>query len=614
MRMQTRTARVVTNETCNQNCAFCHARQPREQRAFIAPAAVRCRIELNARADTELILTGGEPTLRLDLEALVTHARASNAGAVALETNAALIDAPRARALAAAGLDIARIHAPAWDETLDAMTRDPGAFAATSRGARALADAGVTLVACTPVVRANARGGLAQLPQQLARSGLPWQTLEVGVPTSAPNFSALLPLRDAAMIIADMDLAARDAAIPMQFGEALIPPCCFPTPALVAHVFSLTAGGASRPGYRRTNDCNDCRAADRCPGFPVAALKREPNLRAIPLTQDRIRRRLSRIGSVATQIERELAQDDVYRTPHGEVLPGRIVRINFRCNQSCHFCFVSTHLPSAQDAAIRREIVSIARKGGVAALSGGEPTLNPALLDYVRLARAEGARHVELQTNAIRLAEPGFADNLIAAGTDQLHVSLHGSTAAISDAITNAPGTFKKTLLGIDAAARTSVTLRLNFVFCETNRRDFPDFVDLVARRWPKAHIIISFVAASTDLVPRTKDLVPRYTDVLDHLSEGCRRADEHGVAVAGLESLCGIPLCLLPGDLTKYFDLAQIPDGLDRGETVKTEACTRCALRGRCFGLRGSYAELHGTDELVPVSREDAAGNASLA
>ena len=104
--------------------------------------------------------------------------------------------------------------------------------------------------------------------------------------------------------------------------------------------------------------------------------------------------------------------------------------------------------------------------------------------------------------------------------------------------------------------------------------------------------------------MPRTTELVPRYSDVLAHLSEGCRRAEEYGITVAGLESLCGIPLCLVPGDLTKYFELGEIPDGLDRGETVKVTACQRCALTDRCFGLRGSYASLHGTDELAPVAR----------
>lgn len=602
-----RTARVVTNETCNQNCAFCHSRRPVEDRAFIAPAAVRRRITGRARAGTELILTGGEPLLRRDLESLVKHAKASGAASVSVETNAALVDRARAAALAAAGLDTARVHAPAWNSSLDEITQDPGGFDATAAGARAFADAGVRLIASTPIVRANARDRdrLASLPERLAQSGLPWRVLEVGVPTTAPDDGTLLPVREAAAIIAAMDLNARAAGIPMQFGEALIPPCSFPSPARIAHLYSLTAGGAVRHGHERTGDCADCRAADRCPGFPTAALQRERDLRAVPITEDRVRRRLTLIGTVEQQVRRELAQDDVYRTTDGEVIPARIVRINFQCNQSCHFCFVSTHLPTAADSAVRKEIVNISRRGGVATLSGGEPTLNPALLDYVRLARAEGARHVELQTNAIRLDRPGFAEELVAAGADQLHVSLHGSTAEISDAVTNAPGTFAKTVIGIDAAARTSATLRLNFVFCETNRRDFPDFVDLVAQRWPTAHIIVSFVAASTDVVPRTKDLVPRYSDVLDFLSEGCRRAEEHSVAVSGLESLCGIPLCLVPGDLTTYFELGQIPDGLDRGETVKAAACADCALNDRCFGLRGSYAELHGTHELSAVSRD---------
>ena len=603
-----RTARVVTNETCNQNCAFCNARRTREERSFIAPAAVRRRITGCARADTEVILTGGEPTLRRDLEALIRHAKSSGAKSVCLETNAALIDDNRARSLADAGLDAARVHAPAWDESLDEITRDPGAFDATLAGAQALASVGVRLMAAAPVVRANAET-LTTLPAQLAESGLPWQALEVGVPVEAPDTAELIPIRQAAEIIAAMDASARASGIPLQFGAALIPPCAFESPSRIAHLFSLTAGGSQRPGYRRPPECAGCRAEDRCPGFPIAALERDPELHAAPVTEDRVRRRLSMISSVESQVRRELAQDDVYRAPDGSSIPARIVRINFQCNQSCHFCFVSTHLPTADDLAIRREITTIARRGGVAVLSGGEPTLNPNLLDYVRLARSAGASHVELQTNAIRLGRAGVVNELAAAGVNQLHISLHGSTAEISDTVTNAPGTFEKTVLGIDAAvdAAPPLTLRLNFVFCEANRRDFPAFVDLVAARWPSAHIIVSFVAASTDVVPRSKELVPRYSDVLGYLSEGCRRAAAQNITVTGLESLCGIPLCLVPGDLSGYFELAQIPEGLDRGETVKADACSGCALTGRCFGLRRSYAELHGSSELRPVANQAA-------
>ena len=106
--------RVVTNETCNQNCWFCNARRPAERPAFIARAAVRARIEAARDGDPrEIVLTGGEPAMRSDLADLVQRA-AAGGRRVVLETNAALLDAARARALAAAGLHTARVQLVAW--------------------------------------------------------------------------------------------------------------------------------------------------------------------------------------------------------------------------------------------------------------------------------------------------------------------------------------------------------------------------------------------------------------------------------------------------------------------------------------------------------------------
>ena len=148
-----RTARVYTNETCNQNCGFCDRRAPRERPAFVDAGAVIRRIDA-AEAST-VVLTGGEPTLRRDLEALIAHAKRGGAR-VELETNAALLDGARATARAGAGLDLARVHLPAWGDAGDAITRDPGGFAATREGMRALARAGVPLEVAVPLVRANA--------------------------------------------------------------------------------------------------------------------------------------------------------------------------------------------------------------------------------------------------------------------------------------------------------------------------------------------------------------------------------------------------------------------------------------------------------------------------
>src|SRR5262249_19520599 len=122
--------RVITNETCNQNCWFCNARRPAERPDFVARPAGRRRVAPAPGGGTrEVVLTGGEPTLRSDLADLVR--RAADGGVrVVLETNAALIDAARARALAEAGVDTARVQLVAWGEAADGVTRDPGGFAA----------------------------------------------------------------------------------------------------------------------------------------------------------------------------------------------------------------------------------------------------------------------------------------------------------------------------------------------------------------------------------------------------------------------------------------------------------------------------------------------------
>src|SRR5258706_8493613 len=146
-----RVARVVTNVTCNQNCTFCNARRPVEDPTLVAEARRSIERALEEGVE-EIVLTGGEPTLRRDLEKLVAACKRVEKTRVVLETNAALIDDARAHQLAVAGLDVARIHWPASNQRADRITRDPGGFQATLAGAFALARAGISLEASHPIV------------------------------------------------------------------------------------------------------------------------------------------------------------------------------------------------------------------------------------------------------------------------------------------------------------------------------------------------------------------------------------------------------------------------------------------------------------------------------
>ncbi|MFT5354480.1 MAG: molybdenum cofactor biosynthesis enzyme MoaA [Polyangiales bacterium] len=587
-------ARLITNETCNQGCAFCHRRQPQERREFVALAAVRARAR--AADGDVLVITGGEPTLRRDLASIVSLCAEGPARSVELETNATLLNVERAAALKRSGLDLARVHLPAWGEDADALTRDPGGFELARAGIESIVAAGLRLEISAPVVATN-RETLPTLPERLAETGWPVEALVLNVPQESPNSVLLCTAHDAAQVIQSTDVAARRAGVSLRLDTSTpIAPCLFDRPARVAHLFALSPGGSIREGYERRKACEPCMLADRCPGLP----KDDPST-PTPIRQDRVRRRLSVISSIPDQIDRELYQDEIQRPVGHAARRARTIRVAFACNQACDFCFVSTHLPSAQDEAIRSAIVEAAERGDDINLSGGEPTLLPNLEDWIALARDKGAGTIEIQTNATRI-DMARARSLKDAGADLLFVSLHGSCAEISDVVTKAPGTFDDTIAGLDAASACELRLRVNFVFCETNYPDFPAFVELLTTRYPHAELCVSFVAPSTDMVPRTKDLIPRYSDIQPSLAEGLRIARARGTRVSGFDAMCGLPLCLTPSEVLDVSALADAPDAYDGGEMVRGKACAECSAQSKCFGLRQGYAEVHGTDELTPL------------
>ncbi len=590
--------RVITNETCNQNCWFCNARQPTERPDFVSKTAVRSRIEQARTGQTEeIVLTGGEPTLRSDVADLIQRA-ASGGIRVVLETNGTVIDAVRAQEFAAAGLRAARVQLVAWgDEAADPITRAPGEFAAALRGIYALAAAGVQVEVTTPIVRRNL-ASVAALPREIAATKLPVAALVLVIPTTAPDPTECAPLAAVGGAVTAVVDAARRVGLAVRLDPStFMSPCLFEKPERVAHVFALNRGNAQRAGFQRVTACTECLVSDRCPGIPQTALQAgSPPLQ--PIKDDRVRRRLTVVSSVEQQVAREFITRDVFRGAEGPV-PEYTIRVNFHCNQACEFCFVSTHLPPPAEAVVRRTIEDAASEGAVLVLSGGEPTLNPRLVEYVQLAKRHGARAVELQTNAVRLADRALTRALAEAGLERAMVSLHGSSAALSDGITGAPGTFAATVRGIDELLLTSIATRLNFVFCQANREDFPRFVDLVAARWPRAGIVFSFVGSHTDVVPRSTALIPRFTEVLPSLTAGLARARAARLTVSGFDSMCGMPLCLVPA--TERFAFSQLAVAADAGggEFVKAETCTRCDARHRCFGVRRGYAELYGTAEL---------------
>lgn len=88
-----------------------------------------------------------------------------------------------------------------------------------------------------------------------------------------------------------------------------------------------------------------------------------------------------------------------------------IIEVTSRCNLKCPVCFAKTGENSSADdpdpKAIHDKFRTLIKAGGPypVQLSGGEPTVRDDLHELVSLGSALGFKHIQLNTNGIRLAE-----------------------------------------------------------------------------------------------------------------------------------------------------------------------------------------------------------------
>ena len=131
------------------------------------------------------------------------------------------------------------------------------------------------------------------------------------------------------------------------------------------------------------------------------------------------------------------------------------VRLTYDCNNKCIFCLDSdTHDGEMRDPEdVKRQILDGRKKGATRLiLSGGEPTIHPRYLDFIRLGRLAGYSKIQTVTNGRLFAYQEFIDKCIEAGLSEITFSLHGPNARIHDALVGVKGAFEQESAGLRKA------------------------------------------------------------------------------------------------------------------------------------------------------------------
>lgn len=160
--------------------------------------------------------------------------------------------------------------------------------------------------------------------------------------------------------------------------------------------------------------------------------------------------------------------------------------IHFRCNLSCQHCMIldSMHwLKPADDGEFEGLLDQQRTKNTWRALilTGSEVTLRSDLSELVRRAIDAGFEFVRIQTHGMRLSSESYCRELVDAGVKEFFVSVTAGQELLHDSITRVPGSFRKTLKGLENLTKfPDVRTLTNTVVTSLSYRSLPSVVELL--------------------------------------------------------------------------------------------------------------------------------------
>lgn len=156
------------------------------------------------------------------------------------------------------------------------------------------------------------------------------------------------------------------------------------------------------------------------------------------------------------------------------------------CNQRCLHCSNPILLGNTLKESRKEDVldqINIVSLDSICITGGGEPTMLPFLPELISTAKMRGIREIGIETNCVKLCDAAYTKTLKESGLDYCKVSLHSHIEAVSDKITQAPGSYKSTLKGIKNARSEGISISsVLHTLSSLNISGFPDFVKFVER------------------------------------------------------------------------------------------------------------------------------------
>jgi molybdenum cofactor biosynthesis enzyme MoaA len=278
------------------------------------------------------------------------------------------------------------------------------------------------------------------------------------------------------------------------------------------------------------------------------------------------------------------------------------VRLTFDCNDHCVFCLDShTHTGEMRDREeVKRQILDGRRNGATRLiLSGGEPTIHPNFVDFVRLGRLAGYRKIQTVTNGRRFAYGDFLKRALDAGLSEITFSIHGPNAKVHDALVGTKGAWDEEMKGLRGALDDGrPVVNVDVVINRANVRHLPEMLRLLTELGVKEFDLLQVVPFGRAFTDGRETLFYDLAEARPYLQEALaysKRPDLHlwlnrfpPQHLEGYEHLIQDPYKLndeIRGRKEEFARLLETGEWLD---CRQPERCKHCYLQRLCDTLDG--------------------------
>jgi pyruvate-formate lyase-activating enzyme len=291
------------------------------------------------------------------------------------------------------------------------------------------------------------------------------------------------------------------------------------------------------------------------------------------------------------------------------------------CNAKCKFCIVYDTLNHPELNMTDEQVYETLRQSRAngsteVGYSGGEPSIDPRIVNIVRYAKELGFTRQSMNTNGIKFKQKKFCEEILEAGLTSIDISVHGHTDELHDGLVvkrGALAAIREACANLrELQARFKFHLSATVVIARDNQmylRDicmFLDSIGITHKRLKYAYegnmshdMIINQVAPYQDVVPSIKD-------ALNYLA-----TRKYGFYITH------VPLCLLGehAAFSQDFENRKAVMVFTREKAVGAaahffrkdgDACADCVVNNLCTRLDGGYERFHGRPALVPFASHE--------